>query len=96
MTLSALLIAICLYDFTDSPDEAEPEVFEPGESSTPKKSKRHLGTIAHSPGKVVSRVDVMNTLKTENKDLTTGAVNETFKSVKVEKHKDQHKNIRHS
>ena len=34
--------------FTDSPDEAEPEVFKPGESSTPKKSKRHLGTTACS------------------------------------------------
>ena len=137
LTLSALLIAICLslfifnisYDFTDSPDEAEPEVFEPGESSTPKKSRQHLGTTAcsyeppvkrsnlnsiqcttrgdemsavlrenfvESPGKVVSRVDVMNTLKTENKNLTTRAVKETFKSVNVEKHKDQYKNIRRS
>ena len=108
----------------DSPDEAEPEVFEPGESSTPKKSKRHLGTTAcsyeppvkrsnlnsiqcttrrdemsavlrenfvESPGKVASRVDVMNTLKTENKNLTTRAEKETFKFVKVEKHKDQYK-----
>ena len=52
--------------------------------------------FVESPGKVVSRVDVMNTLKTENKNLTTRAVKETFKSVKVEKHKDRYKNIRRS
>ena len=31
--------------------------------------------FVESPGKVVSRVDVMNTLKTENKNLTTRAAN---------------------
>ena len=52
--------------------------------------------FVESPGKVVSRVDVMNTLKTENKNLTTRTVKETFKSVKVGKHKDQYKHIRRS
>ena len=52
--------------------------------------------FVESLDKVVSRVDVMNTLKTENKNLTTRAVKESFLSVKVGKHKDVHKNIRRS
>ena len=52
--------------------------------------------FVESLDKVVSCVDVMNTLKTENKNLTTRVVKESFSSVKVGKHKDVYKNIRRS
>ena len=66
-----------------------------------RKRRKNLHTVltekfVESPGKTTSRVDVMETLETDNKSLATRAVKEAFSSVKVDHRNGEYRNIRRS
>ena len=75
--------------------QISPSKFEPAakrsnlNSSCCRKRRKNLHAVltekfVESPGKTTNRADVMGALETDNKSLTTRAVEEAFSSVKVD------------